>query len=496
MTLRHLVAIAGVAPLDMVGDTRISGIEIDSRRCVEGSLFIAMPGTNRPSESFLVSAKKNGAGSAAVHSREGLQVATELGLAVVLLQECEEPFADAVWRLCDGFWSHPTRGLKVVGITGTNGKTTSAWLVRDLLTLLGKRCAYLGTLGFQTPNSFLELQNTTPFAVELYNLLELAKQSGVDSVAMEVSSHALAQHRVGGVEFDVALLTNLTQDHLDFHGSMEEYARAKHSLFVDPTGVSTKTLTAVFNIDDETGAKWAREQPGNKLTFGVNSPTADLKATPINVRVDEITLKLSYRSEVQATVPLGGAYNVYNCLSAVAASIALGYSLEDVASVLPNVTPVPGRFEPVANNAGISVLVDYAHTPDAIEKLLDSVREVSPGKIITVFGCGGDRDRTKRPKMAAAASSRSDLTVITSDNPRTEDPNRILDEVVAGIKGDKPFKAIPDRREAVAYAVHAANPGDVVVIAGKGHENYQIIGRDKIPMDDRDLAREALAGRV
>jgi UDP-N-acetylmuramoyl-L-alanyl-D-glutamate--2,6-diaminopimelate ligase len=290
----------------------------------------------------------------------------------------------------------------------------------------------------------------------------------------------------------VALLTNLTQDHLDYHGTMADYAHAKHRLFVEQNHGSAKRLVAAFNIDDPIGKAWSVEQNGPTVTYGLRSEDADLKGTPLEVGVERIRLGLSYRGDIEVEVPLGGSYNVENTLSAVAVMLGLGYPLREIGEALPGVRPVPGRFEPVKNDRGISVLVDYAHTPDALEKLLDSVREVSSGRIITVFGCGGDRDKTKRPKMAKSASSRSDLTIATSDNPRTEDPAQILEDVLVGIEPGRESVAILDRREAVAYAVKAAKPGDVVVIAGKGHENYQIIGRTKFPMDDRELALSAL----
>jgi UDP-N-acetylmuramoyl-L-alanyl-D-glutamate--2,6-diaminopimelate ligase len=493
MTLKHLIAATSVLPAEMCGDAEVSGVEIDSRKVKPGALFVCMPETTRPSEAFIPAAAEQGAKSAIVYSREGMQLAVSYGLACALVPHHGELFSDAVWKLCDAYFEHPTRDLTLIGITGTNGKTTTAWLIRDLLERLGPKAAYLGTLGFHLPDRSRELENTTPFAVDLYNLIAEARKAGADAISMEVSSHALAQHRVGGLEFDVAVLTNLTQDHLDFHGTMEAYAHSKHRLFVDQNRGSSKRLVSAFNIDDPVGKAWAVEQNGPTVTYALQDPEADLKGEPIEIGVDHIRMTLSYRGEAEAIIPLGGAYNVQNTLSAVAATLGMGYRLADIAEALATVRPVPGRFEPVKNSCGISILVDYAHTPDALEKLLDSVREVSgAGKIITVFGCGGDRDKTKRPKMAKSASSRSDLTVATSDNPRTEDPNQILRDVVAGIVPGRDSIAILDRREAVAHAVKSARPGDVVVIAGKGHENYQIIGRTKHPMDDRELALSAL----
>jgi UDP-N-acetylmuramoyl-L-alanyl-D-glutamate--2,6-diaminopimelate ligase len=492
MTLKRLLHSIGMDPAEMVGDTEITGIQADSRRCVPGSLFVCMPGTNHPSEAYIPAAVSNGAVAALVYSREGMEFATANGIAAVLVPHRNERFAEVVWQICDEFFAHPTRDLKLVGVTGTNGKTTTAWLVRDILTLLGNRTAYLGTLGFHLPEVTWELENTTPFAADLYNMISEAKRVGVTAISMEVSSHALAQERVGGLDFDVSVLTNLTQDHLDFHGTMESYAAAKHRLFTSRPVGSQKKMVAAFNVDDPIGYRWSIEQDGPTLTYGTRSNDVDLRGTPLQIEVDRIRMQLEYRGEAVVEIPLGGSYNVENTLSAVAATLALGYRLSEIAEVLPRVRPVPGRFEPVPNGRGIFVIVDYAHTPDALEKLLDSVRGVTSSRIITVFGCGGDRDTSKRPKMARVASLRSDLTIATSDNPRTEDPEKILQDVISGIAEGREWTSIVDRKEAIAYAVHRANPGDVLVIAGKGHENYQIIGRIKHPMDDRELARDAM----
>jgi len=317
-----------------------------------------------------------------------------------------------------------------------------------------------------------------------------ARERGAEAMAMEVSSHALEERRVDGTEFDAAVFTNLTQDHLDFHGTMAAYERSKWRLFDELPLQTEKPFVAAFNVDDPVGLKWSRQYTGPMVRYGFGAE-ADLVGIPHEVKVDRIRLSLRADKEINIEAPLGGGFNVSNCLSAAAGMLALGFDMDAIEEALPKVRPVPGRFEAVPNDLGIGILVDYAHTGDALEKLLDSVRDLNPRRVITVFGCGGDRDNTKRPKMAKAASERSDLTVVTSDNPRTEDPQTILDQVEKGIVPGKESVSIIDRREAVAYAIHQAKPGDVVVIAGKGHENYQIIGRTKHPMDDRELARAA-----
>ncbi len=492
MNLTALLQKAGLEPVDGFGDGDILSITMDSRRATPGALFVCMPGSNTDSQSFIADAASNGAVAAVVYDENGVSAAKLAGIASVKFAPTRLEFNESVWRVCNEFFGHPTHNMQVIGVTGTNGKTTTAWLIRDMLVAMGIPAGYLGTLGIQLPGEERELSNTTPFAVELYNLLAEARQRKTQALTMEVSSHALHERRSDGIEFDAAVFTNLTQDHLDFHGTMEAYAEAKHRLFRSLPKQTDKRFVGAFNNDDPVGAKWAIEQDGPSVTYSLLGE-ADLVGTPLKVQVDHIHLRLDYRGTVDVEIPLGGSFNVSNCLSAVAGMIALGYDLKSIAEALPKVRPVPGRFEAVKNDRGIGILVDYAHTPDALEKLLDSVRELKPNRIISVFGCGGDRDTTKRPKMGRAASERSDLTVLTSDNPRTEDPAKILEQVRAGIVPTSDSVAIIDRREAIAYAVKAAQPGDVVVIAGKGHENYQIIGRTKYPMDDRDLAREALS---
>jgi UDP-N-acetylmuramoyl-L-alanyl-D-glutamate--2,6-diaminopimelate ligase len=480
--------LAGVEPVALEGDAEVSHLVVDSRQVKPGDLFVCVPGSNLDSNQFIPSAVQNGARAVLVHDSTGLEAARQLGAAVAFV---EGDFNEAAWRLGRAFHSNPSAGMTVIGVTGTNGKTTTAWLLRDMLNHVGKHAAYLGTLGLQTPESSRELNNTTPLAFELNNILAEVRDSGADVLAMEVSSHALEERRADGVEFDAAVFTNLTQDHLDFHGSMNAYGAAKLRLFTDLPKQTSKRFVGAINVDDPVGARWAREVSVPLITYGLGG--GDLRGTPVSVLVDGITMELACKGErVRAEVTLGGNFNLYNCLSAAAGFMALGYSLQQAAEALEVVHPVPGRFEAVRNDKRIGVIVDYAHTPDALMKLLDSVRELKPHRIIAVFGCGGDRDRNKRPKMARATSERAELTVVTSDNPRTEDPNEIIKEVLSGIGPGRDVETIVDRREAIQFAVGAAKPGDIVVIAGKGHENYQIIGRAKYPMDDREMARDAL----
>ena len=498
MTLAGMFDAAGVSPRRVRGDADLSRAFIDSRACVPGtdsggSLFVAMPGGNLDPHAFIGSAIANGAVAAIVHDEAAFEAHPDLPMALL----APEDYPDSLWRLMDALYDHPSRGMTLVGVTGTNGKTTTAWLVRQLFTLLGKRAGYLGTLGFSLDGrETVVLNNTTPFCVETYDLVAQARDAGVRAMAMEVSSHALAERRVDGLEFDVAVFTNLTQDHLDFHGTMEAYWAAKLRLFTNLPALSQKEFVTVANSDDRALASGLGQHIfGRLLWFSRRDPHVNVTAEEIAVSVARIEGEMTDPAgdRVRFEAPLGGDYNVENLLAAVGAIIGAGYGLRELVPLLARLRPVPGRFEPVANSLGIGVLVDYAHTPDALEKVLDTARALTKGRLIAVFGCGGDRDRTKRPKMARAASERADLTVVTSDNPRTEDPTAILAEVLAGIVPGREAIAIEGRREAVAHAIRVARPGDTVVIAGKGHEDYQILGRTKVPMDDRELAREALA---
>lgn len=480
MTFAEIAAVVGQTVGN--GSAVVERLTANSKLAGPGDVFVAVPSTRVDTHDFVAEAMANGAVGAVVHSQSGKE---RFPNALLL-----DDFENQIWRLCDALYDHPTRDMKVVGVTGTNGKTTTAWIIQQLLEALGERAAYIGTLGFKQGEVLRPLANTTPFVVDLYNLIVEAKASGCGCLAMEVSSHALAQKRAEGVEFDVAVFTNLTQDHLDFHETMEAYEAAKFRLF---SGLpSTKPLVKCLNLDDSVGSDWARKLSGRKIGFRTHfGLEKDLVGVPESVRVDGIEMEMRFEGQTaRLSSRLGGSYNAENILSATSAMLGLGYGLDQVCAAFGGVQPVPGRFEGIPNAHGIGAIVDYAHTPDAIEKLLGACREVTTGRVITVFGCGGDRDATKRPLMAAAAERGSDYVIATSDNPRTEDPETILDQVCAGLSGE--YLRIADRREAISAAISQAKPGDTVVIAGKGHEDYQIIGREKTPFDDRVVAKEIL----
>lgn len=496
MTLHELLGASGIEPDQISGDAEIAAIEADSRKIRPGALFVCMPGRT-DSQEYISQARSSGAVAALIRDPKSFEQHPDFPM--VLIRQEGRRFNESLAAILNAFYRDPTAHFKLIGVTGTNGKTTTARMIRDALAAIGRNAAYLGTLGFGFGAELRTLENTTPFPVELFQMLDEARRNGVQDFVMEVSSHALEEGRVAGLRFDVGIFTNLSQDHLDYHGSMEAYAKAKREFFGTYAQRSGKPFTACLNTDDPVGKAWTEaltNEGGLKvLAYGLNS--GELRARPRSVAVDRIVLDLIHGGDERSlTAKVGGNFNVWNLLSASSGLIALGYGLDRVAEALSQVTPVLGRFEAVPNDRGIGILVDYAHTPDALEKLLDSVRELGPNRIITVFGCGGDRDRTKRPKMARSVSERSDFIVVTSDNPRTEDPDAIIEEIEVGLVPGKPSISIVDRREAIRYAVQEATTGDVVVIAGKGHEDYQIIGRTKHHMDDREMAREALAVRA
>lgn len=474
MKLSEIFAKTGVEGR-LTGDADIARIVQDSRNICPGDIFLAYPNAL----SFLDQAKEKGAFAAI------LPLGTQQNVFEISLELVD--YEASLWRICKELYSDPGAAMRLVGVTGTNGKTTTAWIIRDLLSALGNEAGYLGTLGFQTPHRQIEIPNTTPFISDFYNLMTTAISDGVEAMGLEVSSHALAQKRVDGTTFEVAVFTNLTQDHLDFHGTMENYESAKWRLLTD-----FGAEVGCFNTDDPVGARWAEKFEGRAIRFGTTA-SADLQIIEPKVQVDRASFILKTSDEaVEIYTRLGGMYNVWNMTAAVAALHGLGYSLNEIAGITEFAKPVPGRFEPVANQHGFGVIVDYAHTDDALEKLLVTARELTSGRLITIFGCGGDRDRTKRPKMATVAAKLSDEVIVTSDNPRTEDPEEILREVTQNYDRNTRYQTISDRKLAIQTAIKAARPGDSVIIAGKGHETYQIIGKEKVYFDDREVARQAL----
>lgn len=468
----------------VLGDvtTRVRDVRHDSREVEPGDLFAARPGTKTDGARFAHDAVARGA--AAVLTARALDVA----VPQVVAPDIERALALAA----SAVWSHPTWHLDVIGITGTNGKTTTAWLVEHALTKLGARPGLLGTVAHRFGARSWPALHTTPEADDLARRFAAMRDAGATHAVMEVSSHAIAQQRVGAVRFRVAALTNITQDHLDFHGTMERYIAAKRALF-EKLGPGA----SVVNADDATGADLARTLP-NAISYSRKGVEADLRVIEGGARHGGIDARvMTPEGEVRLRSPLVGAHNVENLLAAMGILGALEFPYGRAVEALADALGAPGRLErvhPTAGEAPFEVLVDYAHTPDALERVLATVRATTPGRVICVFGCGGDRDPGKRPLMGAAVARVADFAFVTNDNPRTEDPARIAEAAAEGfrsVRGDG-YAVVLDRREAIAAAVAMARAGDAVLIAGKGHEPYQEVNGVRAPFDDRDEARAAL----
>lgn len=478
-----------VAALDdphVLGDLggMVRAITHDSRTVVPGALFVALRGERVDGHAFVASALATGAIGVVVDrgfDLATLAMRTDRATIVVV----DDP-RRALARLAAVFYGHPSRALRVTGVTGTNGKTTVTHLAAAILDAGGIPTGRIGTLGARFGGAMWSLENTTPFALELQSLLAEMRDRGARAVAMETSSHALAQDRVADVDFAVAVLTNVTRDHLDYHGTFEAYAAAKRSLF-------DRAPIAILNIDDDLGRAWASGlRAAGKIvdTYALDAD-ATLVAREIAVRADGSSFNVDGR---RFALRLPGRFNISNALAALGIARAYGVTDDDSARAMASFERVPGRMEHLAGG-GIDVLVDYAHTPDALDVVLRAARETARGELAVVFGCGGDRDRGKRPQMGAIARSRADRVFITSDNPRSEDPQEIIDEILSGIDDTREVIALVDRRAAIRRAISDAEPGDVVVVAGKGHETYQIIGTVTNHFDDRDEVRAALAAR-
>ena len=467
----------------------ITGIAYDSRQVEPGSVFVALKGLRADGSLFVRQAVERGA--VAIVSEQ--PAAPDVDVAWVTVRDARLALA----FLAAAFQHHPSDEMQVVGITGTNGKTTTAHLLASVFEAAGIPCGILGTVGYSVGKEMREATRTTPEAPEVQGLLRDMVTAGCGACAMEVSSHALSLRRADGVTFAAAVFTNLTRDHLDFHADMEEYFRAKRRLFDMLSG----DAPSVINIDDPRGGVLA-DAVAHPTTYAVNRP-ADVTPGPLSFSLDGLSFLIrTPRGVVNVRSSLVGRPNVYNILAAVSTGTALGLPIAAIEQGIDTLRGVPGRFQLVSGAKDeVTVVVDYAHTDDALRNLLETARPLARGRLITVFGCGGDRDRTKRPLMGAVAGRLSDLIVMTSDNPRTEDPIRIIEEIGRGLTADtrrgddQRVMTIVDRREAIAKAIELASPGDLVLIAGKGHEKYQVVGDRVLPFDDEVVAREALARR-
>ncbi len=492
MILRDLVSCLPRVTIAGSLDADVHAITASSREVTPGVIFAAIRGTTIDGHRFINDALAAG--------------------ATAILAETAQPSdysAPAVWlhvadsraalsTLASTLAGHPWQDLKVAGVTGTNGKTPTAFLLHHVMKTAWHRAGLLGTILMDDGETEEVAKHTTPGSIELSALLTRMRDNGCRGVAMEVSSHGIDQKRISAIGFDACIFTNLTQDHLDYHGTLENYFKAKaewfHALAADPLG---KKPVAVINIDDAYGAELAASLDGKlpviRFGFGVH---CDFRANNFRQTARGMEFELTAKGKnYLVRAPLIGRFNVYNLLAAIGAASACGIRPRDAVAALVDAPQVPGRMENVGNAGGATVFVDYAHTPDALENACRTLRELSPRRLITVFGCGGDRDKTKRPLMAAAAARHSDACVITSDNPRSEDPLAIIRDIEGGI-GTKQYRSIPDRAEAISLAVQGSLSGDIILIAGKGHETTQQFSDHTIDFDDRKHASKALRDRA
>lgn len=480
------VAVAAVAKelsLDISADAVVTGITHDSRDVVAGDLYVAIPGLKNHGIEFISQAISNGAVAVASDSL-GVKVAAQNGLPTI---ELKNPRSDMA-LLAAAIYGHPEKALTLVGITGTNGKTTVACMVRDILKASGKKIGMIGTLGAFAESEHLPGLRTTPESTDLYATLAYLHQKGITHVVMEVSSHGLALDRVAGLHFASAIFTNLSQDHLDFHANMEDYFAAKVKLF-------SMTSSAVINIDDEYGQKLISLIP-NEVEVITCGQGAQLQSSAINTSSDGYSnCDVKFAGETaHLALPMVGNFNVMNALCAIGSANQVGIEFNDSVKALNNFSGVPGRCERVSPSGDALAIVDYAHTPDAVEKILTQLQQATSGKLICVLGCGGDRDPSKRYDMGRIAAEISDLVVVTDDNPRTEDPQKIRTEVLRGAKtGKAQVIELGDRKAAIAHALNIGAPGDIVAVLGKGHESGQEINGEIFAFDDREVIRQVSA---
>ena len=539
--------IQGLPIVEARGDAEITGVCVDSRRVQRGDLFVALVGRQHDGHRFIADALQQGA-AAVMAQQAAEEVASEFPFVRV------PDTREALWRVAQRLYGDPTQHMLTIGVTGTNGKTTTTHMLQKILAVWGKPTVLIGTLGawIEYPDGRREAlaqegEFTTPEVYQLQSLLQQARARGAHAAVMEVSSHALDQRRADGIRFNVGVFTNLTQDHLDYHGTMEAYAAAKLRLFTDLAEQSGKPFRAVVNIDDEWGRVFAAKARGAVYTYG-ESECALVRATRVEYGHDTLRfwirttlttnngagrhstptavaplLKVPPASrgephlgspclqgepqgggsargveELPLHTPLIAPYNLYNALAATTAALALEVPLEVIRQGLASLSQVPGRFERAPIDADYTVIVDFAHTPDALARVLQAGRMLNPTRLTVLFGCGGDRDPTKRPQMGRIAAELADRVILTSDNPRTEDPHQILQQILAGVPNDLRGKVAlveADRRRAIEYALHTAQAGELVLLAGKGHEPYQIVGTEKLPFSDIEVAKEAAGAK-
>ncbi len=483
------ILLKAISPLAITGaqDRDVTGIAYDSRHVVEGSLFVALPGEKIDGAHYIDAAIDKGA--VAVISEQG-------GLATkathVQVRNARQTLAD----ISVAFFRHPSLYLKIAGVTGTNGKTTTAFLIKHICDAELLRCGLLGTVRYVVGDREIPATRTTPESADVQELLWQMRSAGCKSCAMEVSSHAMIQHRVRGVEFDVVAFTNLTQDHLDFHKTMDAYFDAKALLFEGLSSQKKKTGRAVINLDDRFGSRIV-DRIGKSVeffTYGLGA-NAQFRASEVRMTFEGTQFQLdALGKSYLVKTPFIGSFNVYNTLAAIASAHVMGVPVRNAVKALAHAPAVPGRMQAVQGKKPFRVFVDYAHSDDALINALRTLRELNPARLIVMFGCGGNRDRAKRPKMAAAVDANADFVIVTSDNPRKEDPMSIIEDIKPGFRRLAP-EIILDRKEAIYRAIAMAEPRDIILLAGKGHETFQEFADHTLPFDDAAIAASAMLDR-
>lgn len=461
-----------------VGDIEITHVTSDSRLVKDGSIFVCIKGPQNDGHDFAKSALEKGA--AVIVCDRDLNLENQ-----VIVKDTHTALA----MLLDAQYNYPLKKLKLIGVTGTNGKTSVCNILKFILESKGHKTGLLGTVEHLVGDEVIPSNNTTPGAAELRYLFAKMVDAGCEYAVMEVSSHALDQRRVEGIEFEAGIFTNLTQDHLDYHGSMEEYFLAKAKLF-------EKSKRAIINIDDDYGKRLAQMVKCECFTYSAKSDEADFTAKNIEVLQNMVKYDMAGFGVIgRIRLNISGKFSVYNSLAAAVCTREMDISLEDITSALSNMCGVKGRIENVPTGRDFTVIIDYAHTPDGLQNILATFRDCEKNRLVVLFGCGGDRDKTKRPIMGAIAARLSNFVIVTSDNPRTEAPMAIIDDILKGMKGiHTPYKVIENRVDAINYAIKTAKAGDIIILAGKGHETYQIIGTEKFPLDEREVVKKALEG--
>jgi UDP-N-acetylmuramoyl-L-alanyl-D-glutamate--2,6-diaminopimelate ligase len=483
----------------------IQDIAYHSAKVHEGTLFVAIRGINLDGHAFIGEALERGAKALVVEQGQE----KDNGIPRVVVPDGRSALA----HLSAAFFGNPSREMRVVGVTGTNGKTTTSFLIESILHCQSLPCGVIGTINYRYGGSVIPAPMTTPESYDIQKMLREMRDSGITHIVMEVSSHALDMKRVDGCHFDVGVFTNFTQDHLDYHLDLDQYRQCKEYLFTGIIPMSTKEKrTAILNVDDPTGRDLWQRLTYERMGYAIHGRTS-LRARHVMNSVEGVRATIhTPQGEMKIRSPLVGEFNIYNIMAAIGTAMALGVPETSIQEGIEAVSTVPGRMERIGNDLGLEIFVDYAHTPDALERVLTVLRPLrGQSRLITVFGCGGDRDRAKRLMMGEVAATLSDLSIITSDNPRTEVPSAIIQEIEGGFTSQggalierETFKGgiektgylkIEDRREAITLAIAAARPGDIILIAGKGHENYQILGDRRIPFDDREEVKKALQKR-